>query len=72
MTPEGKKPTLRITSHGFKYYMCGSCGYELPSGKPKYCCECGNKVLWTKPEVLVQNGENNLNIVNNGTITMNL
>lgn len=40
------QPTIRFNDKGFKYAYCGSCGEELCTGKPKFCCECGRAVKW--------------------------
>lgn len=39
-------PVVRINVNRFKYSTCGNCGAELCTGKPKFCCECGQAVKW--------------------------
>lgn len=44
------EPVVRKNKDGFKYCYCGSCGFELMAGKPKYCSECGREVDWDAPD----------------------
>ena len=36
------------TRYSDTLYGCASCGYELPSGKPKVCTNCGQLIDWNE------------------------
>ena len=36
------------TRYADTLYGCPSCGYELPSGKPKVCTNCGQLIDWNE------------------------
>lgn len=41
VTPRWTHPTVDKN-----VMMCGSCGIEIPLGKPNYCPWCGRRVKW--------------------------
>lgn len=41
VTPRWTHPTVNTN-----VMMCGSCGIEIPLGRPNYCPWCGRKIKW--------------------------